>query len=306
MSRRRWFLAAATAIGLSLVPLNAVATAVSSGSMPSITTIPIQVIKTSDGSVSYRSDGTGTPLVMIMGFAGSQDNWPPALVNALAEHHQVIIFDNAGIGQTATPHGTLTISAMANQTAALIEALKLTQPAVLGWSMGGMIAQALAILHPGDLSRLVLGATFAGDGSAIPIPTATANELLSAATTGDTNELMSLLFPADQVATQGPAYISAISSYPSFYSPSKAVDDAQFAAVQSWSAGSDPGGHGTITVPTLIGDGVDDVLTLPANVPKMKKSISGAEAVIYPDAGHGFLIQDASKWSKRVDGFLAK
>jgi pimeloyl-ACP methyl ester carboxylesterase len=162
--------------------------------IPSITTVPIQVIKTTDGSVSYRSDGNGSPLVMIMGFGGSQDNWPPDLVNALAKHHQVIIFDNAGIGQTTTPPGTLTISAMANQTAALIVALKLSQPAVLGWSMGGMIAQALAILHPGDLSHLVLSATFAGDGSAIPVPTANANELLNAVTTGNTSELMSLLF----------------------------------------------------------------------------------------------------------------
>src|ERR1700722_8855019 len=114
-------------------------------SVPSITTIPIQVAQTSDGAVSYRSDGTGAPLVMIMGLSGSQDAWPPALVNALAKHHRVIIFDNAGIGQTAMPPGTLTISAMADQTAALIQSLNLDQPEVLGWSMGGMIAQALAI-----------------------------------------------------------------------------------------------------------------------------------------------------------------
>src|ERR1700722_9700456 len=105
--------------------------------LPSITTIPIQVAQTSDGAVSYRSDGTGTPLVMIMGLSGSQDAWPHTLVNALAKHHRAIIFDNAGIGQTAMPPGTLTISAMADQTAALIDTLNLGQPEGLGWSMGG-------------------------------------------------------------------------------------------------------------------------------------------------------------------------
>jgi pimeloyl-ACP methyl ester carboxylesterase len=274
--------------------------------MPSITTIPVQVIQTSDGPVSYRSDGSGPPLVMIMGFGGSQDVWPPDLVNALAEHHQVITFDNAGIGQTAMPPGTLTISAMADQTAALIEALNLGQPAVLGWSMGGMIAQALAILHPGDLSRLVLCATFAGDGTAIPVPAANLTALVNALSSGNPSAVIPLLFPPDQLAIQGPAYIAAISSYPNLYLASTAVEDDQIAAVDSWSAGTDPGGHGAVTVPTLIGGGADDVLTLPVNVKKMKKSIPGARVHIYPDAGHGFVIQDASSWSTRVNRFLAQ
>ena len=164
-------------------------------SPPSITTVPIQVVQTADGAVGYRSDGTGPPLVMIMGFGGSQDEWPPALVNVLAVNHRVIIFDNAGIGQTSMPSGTLTISAMADQTAALIEALGLGQPAVLGWSMGGMIAQALAVLHPGDVGRLVLSATVAGDGTAIVPSTAIVNQLVDAVMTGNTSELMPLLFP---------------------------------------------------------------------------------------------------------------
>jgi pimeloyl-ACP methyl ester carboxylesterase len=241
---------------------------------------------------------------MIMGFGGSQDSWPPVLVDALAVKHRVIIFDNAGIGQTAMPPGTLTISTMADQTAALIEALGLGQPAVLGWSMGGMIAQALAIRHPGDLSRLVLCATVPGDGTATVPPPATISLLVDAVTTGNTSELMPLLFPADQVAVQGPAYLAAILSYPNPYFPSSAVDEAQISAAESWFVGGDSGGHGAITVPTLIGDGADDVLTPPINSKDMKKSIPGAKLVNYPDAGHGFVVQDAVKWSKKIGTFL--
>ena len=78
--------AATAVVALSLAPLGAVPTA--SATMPSITSIPVQVIRTSDGSVSYRSDGTGSSLVLIMGYSGGR------------ERHRVIIFDNAGIGQT--------------------------------------------------------------------------------------------------------------------------------------------------------------------------------------------------------------
>ena len=260
-------------------------------SLPSITTIPIQVVQTSDGAVSYRSDGSGPPLVMIMGLDGSQDTWPPKLVNALAKHHRVITFDNAGIGQTALPAGTLTISAMADQTAALIAALDLGQPEVFGWSMGGMIAQALAIRHPGDVSRLVLAATCGGDGDCTLGPGASTAALE--------------LFPPNKAATLFPLYIAAITSFPDFYTASSAIGTAEVTAIVSWAAGTDPGGQGTITVPTLIGDGSDDVLISPVSSAAMQASIAGSALHIYRGAGHGFLIQDEGAWAKRVIRFLA-
>jgi pimeloyl-ACP methyl ester carboxylesterase len=96
----------------------------------------------------------------------------PDFVDALAAHHRVVVFDNAGVGGTAGLPAPLTISAMAGQTSALITALRLGRPAVLGWSMGGMTAQALAVLHPDQVSRLVLAATQAGTGRSLPIPPA--------------------------------------------------------------------------------------------------------------------------------------
>ena len=216
----------------------------------------------------------------------------------------MIIFDNAGIGHTTTPPGTLTISAMATQTDALIHALGLGKPAVLGWSMGGTIAQALAILYPNDVSRLVLCATLPGNGTAVGPSTSLLSGLLHAVSTDNVSELMPLLFPPDQVSTQGPAYVKALLTYPSFYDSTTPVDDAQLSAVDSWLAGTDPGGHGKITAPTLIGDGADDVLAVPANAKALHKTIAGSKLTLYRDAGHGFVFQDAAKWAKRVNKFL--
>ncbi len=262
------------------------------------------MIHTSDGSVSYRSDGTGEPLVLIMGYSGSQDDWAPDFVNALAVRHRVILFDNAGIGQTTMPTGVLSVSGMAKQTAALIAALGLKHPDVLGWSMGGMVAQALAVLHPSDVNRLVLCATYSGNGKATSPSPSDAAALVNAAKTGDTDAIMSLIFPANQLVTQELAYIHGVSGYPNFYQAPEALAVLQHAAISSWASGAVEAGHGHISVPTLIGDGADDVMTPPANVHKMVQEIRGAHFVIYPDAGHGFLFQDSSAWTARINMFL--
>jgi len=300
---RSWIFAAGAIVALSLAPLGAAAPAAST-TVASVTSIPIQVIHTSDGSVSYRSDGAGQPLVLIMGYSGSQDDWAPDFVNALAAQHRVIIFDNAGIGETTPLTGTLNVTGMANQTAALIAALGLKHPDVLGWSMGGMIAQALAVLHPADVQRLVLSATYSGNGKATSPTPANAAALVNAARTGDTDGIMALIFPADELAAQEAAYISGVSGYPNFYQAPEALAVAQHAAISSWATGTVAAGHGHISAPTLIGDGSDDVMTPPANVHKMVQEIHGAQSVIYPDAGHGFLFQDASAWAARINAFL--
>src|ERR1019366_3587746 len=126
-----------------------------------------QVAHTKLGNVEYRALGLGAALVLIMGYAGTMQTWDPHFIDMLALHYRVIIFDNAGIGSTTALRAPLSIDAMADQTSALITALRLGDPDVLGWSMGSMIAQALAIRHPAQVHRLILGATFPGIGNAI-------------------------------------------------------------------------------------------------------------------------------------------
>lgn len=151
-------LLAAGMIGLGSAPAEAVA------APPDIATAPTQIAHTALGDVGYRQVGQGPPLVMITGFSAGMDDWAPYLVDALATHFRVIVFDNAGIGDTATLAAPLTVPEMADQTAALISTLGLGRADVLGWSMGGLIAQSLAVTHPGQVHRLVLAATQAGTG----------------------------------------------------------------------------------------------------------------------------------------------
>jgi pimeloyl-ACP methyl ester carboxylesterase len=273
-----------------------------SGSGPDVLTAPTRVVRTSDGTVGYRELGSGPALLLIVGGAASMDEWPPSFVDALAAHHKVVVFDNAGVGRTSavSAPGSLSITAMASQTSALISALRLRRPAVLGWSMGGMIAQALAVSHPAQVSRLILAATVAGTGKAppIPMPTPAVFSHLTPA------EIVALLFPKNQAAAAR-AYLNGILQYPGSYGVSAATYRSQYLAVDRWVAGQDAAGRlaGDLRVPTLVAGGTQDQFVVTASDRLLASSVPGAKLLLFDDAGHGFWFQDAARFTRAVDTF---
>ena len=283
------------ALGLAMVVVSVALSACGSapGLAPgtaSVVSAPVRVAHTRLGAVGYRVVGSGPPLVLIMGYAGTMEVWDPRLVHALARHNRVVMFDNAGVGRTQPPPGELTIDAMADQTSALIERLGLGRPDVLGWSMGGMIAQALAVLHPAQVRRLVLCATYPGTGTVVPSQAAIQS---------------GSLFPANQ-ASAADAFTAAISEYPSTPAVAAATKTAQAGAVTKWWDGTDPAGRkiARISVPTLIADGTDDQLDPVANDHTLARLIPRARLVLYPDAGHGFLFQERTRFAALIESFL--
>jgi pimeloyl-ACP methyl ester carboxylesterase len=264
----------------------------------SVTSAAAQVAQTTLGPVGYREVGSGPPLVLIMGYAGTMDTWEPQFLDTLALHFRVVVFDNAGIGRTKALPSPLTVDAMANQTSALISALGLGRPDVLGWSMGGMIAQALAVLHPGQVRGLVLCASFPGVGTVIP-PQANINDL----TNGNG---LPVLFPSDQ-AMAAAAFSAGAQSYAEPEAASPGVISAQGDASLAWFHGADAAGRKTseISAPTLVADGAEDQLDTVSNSRAIARLIPGAKLVIYPDAGHGFLFQEGTPFAVTVESFLS-
>jgi pimeloyl-ACP methyl ester carboxylesterase len=262
---------------------------------------PTKVADTASGPVGYREVGAGSPLVLIMGLGGSMDDWQPAFVATLATDHQVVMLDNAGVGQTAPVASPLTITEMANQTSALISTLGLGRVAVLGWSMGGMVAQALVVLHPAQVSKLVLAATQPGTGHARAIPPAAA----AAAASSNPAAILSVLFPpGDSAAAQ--SYVAGILRYPSSYRAPPTAIAAQEVAVEQWMAGHDTAGvrFGRVRLPVLVADGTLDQLDPSANDRSLAHMVPGAKLLLYPGAGHGFLFQDMASFLPAVDRFL--
>jgi pimeloyl-ACP methyl ester carboxylesterase len=302
-------LAGCGAGGTTAAPAKTTATPASTSTGPAavagsaeVVNAPTRIAHTAAGPVGYREVGTGSPILLVMGLSGSMDDWQPAFVAGLAADHRVVAFDNAGVGQTGTVPSPLSITGMANQASALISALGLGRTAVLGWSMGGMIAQALAVLHPAQVSKLILAATQPGTGHALPVPAAAA----AAAVSPDPATVLSVLFPPGQVRAEQ-VYALGILRYPDFYQASRAITAAQGQAVQRWIAGQDPAGRqlGQLRLPTLVADGTLDQLDPVANDRMLADTVRGAILILYPGAGHAFLFQDLASFLSAVQRFLA-
>ena len=277
---------------------------VASGSIPksanSVADAPVIVANTSDGNVVYRVYGHGPPLVLIMGYAGSMEVWDPHFVDALARNFRVVIFDNSAIGAT-TKLRKLSIDSMADQTSALIGALHLRSPDVLGWSMGSMIAQALAIRHPGQIHRLILCATYPGSGDTIR----PSQKDITALTGNDPVAAQLDLFPADQDVAAA-AFSGSLAAYPASSPVSPKIIASQASAILAWWGGSDTTGQRAdrIHVPTLIADGAEDRIDNLANDREVAKQIPGSRLVAFSDAGHGFLFQEGASFTNLVRSFL--
>ncbi len=113
-----------------------------------------------DININYSVKGEGKPLIMIMGYGSGMEGWT-AQVPFFSKRFKVVTFDNRGAGKSDKPKGPYTTTMMANDTAHLMENIGITQAHVMGASMGGMIAQELAINHPEKVNRLVLACTYA-------------------------------------------------------------------------------------------------------------------------------------------------
>src|SRR6266487_5302547 len=128
-------------------------------------TTPTRFVHVREVRLAYRRFGNpaGTPLILLQHFRGSMDNWDPALLNGLAKDRTVITFDNAGVGFSSgdVPDN---VAAMAQDALDFLDALNLTQVDLLGFSLGGYIAQHLVFHHPQLVRRLILAGTGPGKG----------------------------------------------------------------------------------------------------------------------------------------------
>jgi pimeloyl-ACP methyl ester carboxylesterase len=293
LPRAAWRGIALGAVGaLASVALAACGSSPPAQGTRSVVSAPVRVARTRLGRVGYRVVGSGPPLIMIMGYGWTMDDWDPRLIHALAQHHRVVMFDNSGVGRTQQVPAPSTIDAMANQASALITTLGLRRPDVLGWSMGGAIAQALAVLHPAQVRRLVLAATFPGSGQDVAPPVA------DQASASD--------FPANQAQAQD-AFKAAVDEFSGPHTAPAGTKGIQGLAMSNWNTGLDAAGRKTpkISAPTLIADGTQDELDPVANDHTLAHLIRGSRLTLYPDAGHAFLFQDWARFAASVDSFLA-
>jgi pimeloyl-ACP methyl ester carboxylesterase len=121
--------------------------------------------------LSYERSGSGPPLLLIMGMSGTFSHWSESFLDGLRSSFEVIVYDHRGIGESTTTADPLTIPLLAQDAAGLLAALDVDSAHVLGISMGGMVAQELALAHPERIRTLALGCTYCGgEGSSLAGP----------------------------------------------------------------------------------------------------------------------------------------
>ncbi len=123
----------------------------------SIPTIPVD-----GGRIAYRRLGSGRPLLVLNGLAATGADWDPSFIDGLAAASELVLLDNRGIGASSDHGAPFDIRQLADDTARVIEALEFERASVLGWSLGGFIAQTLALEHPARIDRLILLSTDPG------------------------------------------------------------------------------------------------------------------------------------------------
>ena len=295
--RRLLALAVTTGALVAAVPASAPA------ATPTAATAATRVTDAGGVRLGYRVIGTGRPVVLVMGLGGSMDAWDPTFVDAIAAAgHRVVVFDNEGVGRSRLRKGPLTVRRMGDDLSALIRRLRLGRPDVVGWSMGGMISQSFAVRHPGQVRRLVLLASVPGDGKATP-PSQRALEALTAPSATAT---LSFLFPEAAAEAQS-AYLAHILARRGAnpVAPAATVT-RQVSASANWIFARDPDGKriSKLKLPVLVGGGeLDELLPFP-NQRHLAATIPGAKLVSYPNAAHGFFLQEPADFTPRLTAFL--
>ncbi|WFE53228.1 alpha/beta hydrolase [Micromonospora sp. WMMD1155] len=267
-----------------------------------------QFVETPDGRIAYRRFGRqeGVPLVLAMRFRGTMDHWDPALLDALAAHHDVIVFDNVGTA-ASTGEAPDSVDGLARGLLGFVEALGFDRVDLLGWSMGGYVVQAAALQQPERIRRLVVAGS--GPGTAPGVERMTP-EIMRIATksTNDDEDFLRLFFPTDAAARhRGLASLRRLDARLDTSGAVVAADTVrrQLAVIQ---------GVGTtiwdrldqLTQPVLLATGVQDVMISAYGNFLMAQRLPNARLLIYGDAGHGFLFQHAEEFADDVHRFLSR
>lgn len=263
--------------------------------------IETKKVHVGDIDIAYKMFGKGNPILLINGFSAPLDFWDPMLLEKLASNHTVITFDNRGIGNTTSGEKKFAITQFANDTSGLLDALKIKKADVIGWSMGGMVAQELALLHPDKVMKLIIYAsTCGGKETRPPSPEAMkvfANQ--SGTSLERLQKFLPILFP-EQWRTKYPNYYQNLPT--TTETVSNKTLDLQTEAIINWAGTCNR--LNNITQPTLVIVGTDDILTVPANSLLITENIPGAWLVQMKGGGHGLMLQYPEKFSNVVLTFL--
>jgi 3-oxoadipate enol-lactonase len=275
----------------------------------------MSIAKVGANELFYEAHGEGDPLLLIMGLAADSTAWL-FQVPELARHYRTIVFDNRGVGRSSKPRGPYTIHEMADDAAGLLDVIGIERAHVVGVSMGGMIAQELALRHPKRVRGLVLGCTFpepdaeaerqrqfslARFGGRVTASGETEIEVSAVDPLMLFQHLLPRVFNQSFIDRELPKLLQIFGGALQYGFSLEAIL-GQVEAIM---------GHRAtdrlreITAPTLVITGDADLLVSPANSDVLARNIPGAKLVKIPGGSHGFNFETPDVFNREVIDFLA-
>lgn len=260
-------------------------------------------VKVRDLDICCEVTGEGYPIVLIQGLTATMDWWDLELVDALSKKYRVLRFDNRGAGQTVTPkEGEFSGELFADDTVGLLKAKGIERANILSMSMGGMIAQELALKYPERVNKLVLGCTFCGGEHMVQASHEVMQMLVdfSGGLEGIFERVLKLMFPKDYLDAN-PDYVK------DFKERYLRAPITAHNAMRQFSACARVNTYNRlpkVLPPTLVACGADDILIPPQNSRILAERIPGAKLIEYPGSGHGFMSQMRETFLKDLLAFL--
>jgi pimeloyl-ACP methyl ester carboxylesterase len=270
---------------------------------------PTHTIAAGEVSFAYRELGpaTGVPVIFLTHLAAVLDNWDPRVVDGIAAHHRAITFDNRGVGASTgtTPD---TIAAMAKDAVTFIRALGLDQVDLLGFSMGGMIAQVIAQDEPELVRKLILAGTGPAGGEGIDKVTRISHLDTIRGLLTFTDPKQFLFFTRTPNGRRaGKQFLARLKERTQ--NRDKAISlrsyAAQLKAIHRWGL-QRPSDLSVIYQPVLVANGDSDKMVPTANSADLARRLPDSELVTYPDAGHGGIFQYHAQFAQQALQFLAR
>ena len=270
---------------------------------------PTTTIEVGGIPFAYRQVGAGggVPLVGLHHLTAVLDDWDPAVIDGLAAERHVIVFDNRGVGASGgeTPDN---VEAMAEDAVAFLAALGLGPVDLLGFSLGGMVAQIVAQRRPDLVRRLILAGTAPAGGRGGANAGALLQSAVQQASAEGKHPKHYLFFsptPTSQAAAD--AFLGRLDERTPQDRDEPVSNEsigAQITALAKWEQGTSPAGLATVTQPTLVVNGDEDIMLPTINSFELAQLLPNAQLSIYPNAGHGGIFQHHTLFVQQALDFL--
>lgn len=273
-------------------------------------TVPTQTITTNGISFAYREMGQhngGTPVVFLVHLAAVMDNWDPRIMDGIAAKHHVIAFDNRGVGaSTGSPSNSM--EQMADDAISFIQAKGLKQVDLLGFSMGGMIAQEMVLKEPRLIRKMILAGTGPAGGEGISTVAGVANYDLLRGLLSSQDPKQYLFFTRTPNGIDaGKAFLARLNERSDNRDKdiSIAAYVAQLQALSAWGQKTSAD-LSVVKQPVLVVNGDADRMVPTVNTHDLARRLPNSQLIIYPDAGHGGLFQFHANFVPSALEFLAR